>query len=260
MHTVIDAFPEDSVATLRQSLVTICDGHHCAAMLLDYLYEETLVRAHIGLRDEGHVKTDDLVSLLSGLFNTDDIYDALQRLEDKAYGVFTTVYYPGYPEPIEYIRYVVDIQRVDEILTQLLPPQKEIFTQPITPPAPQVIREIPLEQRYRTESARVMYHNRRAEDYGLPATLTLEQWIATLEHFEWKCAYCRGKYAVLEHFVPLGYEEGTTWSNCVPACNKCNGTKGPYHPKAFPPKMMEKWGGILSNVQQYLETRRDEAE
>jgi transcriptional regulator with XRE-family HTH domain len=71
-------------------------------------------------------------------------------------------------------------------------------------------REPLLDHKYKTETARVAYQRKRAEEMGLQATLCLEQWLETLEYFGWKCAYCRGKYAVIEHFVPLVHGGGTT--------------------------------------------------
>lgn len=49
-----------------------------------------------------------------------------------------------------------------------------------------------------------------------PATLTLQEWVATLCYFNWICAYCRErKYEVLEHFLPLKHEGGgTAADNC----------------------------------------------
>ena len=49
--------------------------------------------------------------------------------------------------------------------------------------------------------------------------LTMEQWLETLEYFNYKCAYCGGPFEVLEHYLA---EAGTTVSNCVPACFSCN--------------------------------------
>jgi hypothetical protein len=49
----------------------------------------------------------------------------------------------------------------------------------------------------------------------------MEQWIETLEYFDYTCAYCGGDYEVLEHYLPI-YKAGTTASNCVPACLHCN--------------------------------------
>jgi hypothetical protein len=86
--------------------------------------------------------------------------------------------------------------------------------------------------------ARQVWNNRNwAEHCNLPATLTLQQWLTTLDHFAWKCAYCQERsYEVLEHFIPMllrdidiqFYREigGTTARNCVPACHQCNSRKG----------------------------------
>lgn len=61
----------------------------------------------------------------------------------------------------------------------------------------------------------------RGEEYSL----TLEQWLLTLAHFGYCCAYCGGTYALLEHFIPIGEGVGTVVKNCVPACQSCNRLK-----------------------------------
>jgi hypothetical protein len=61
----------------------------------------------------------------------------------------------------------------------------------------------------------------RAKQAGAQHDLTLEQWLETLEYFDNKCAYCGGKYEVIEHYLPVS-QAGTTVSNCVPACLQCN--------------------------------------
>jgi 5-methylcytosine-specific restriction endonuclease McrA len=81
------------------------------------------------------------------------------------------------------------------------------------------------------EISRLNDQLKRAEKAGLPATLSLRQWVATIEHFKGLCAYCQNKpFEVLEHFVPVEMGGGTTASNCVPACNKCNAIKGGFSP------------------------------
>lgn len=71
----------------------------------------------------------------------------------------------------------------------------------------------------------------RATKEICPATLTLEQWLQTLEKFQWKCAYCQNMPGVIiEHFVPLALGGGTTQRNCVPSCYACNYKKGGVHP------------------------------
>jgi 5-methylcytosine-specific restriction endonuclease McrA len=110
-------------------------------------------------------------------------------------------------------------------------------------------RKIKLENKYKTEASRIALQIGRAEKLGLPATLTLEQWITTLDHFNWKCAYCSGRYTVIEHFIPLAHGKGTTKNNCVPACHKCNSQKGTYHPSQII-DMKES----IQTVQRYLDT------
>lgn len=63
--------------------------------------------------------------------------------------------------------------------------------------------------------------NQRAKQAGARHDLTLEQWLETLEYFNYKCAYCGAEYEVIEHYLPVG-RAGTTVSNCVPACLHCN--------------------------------------
>lgn len=71
---------------------------------------------------------------------------------------------------------------------------------------------------------------RRAEKLNLPATLTQKQWANTRQHFNNQCAYCRGgRYEVFEHFLPINWNGGTIYGNCVPACLSCNTCKD--HPK-----------------------------
>ncbi|GHO76469.1 hypothetical protein KSD_42400 [Ktedonobacter sp. SOSP1-85] len=66
---------------------------------------------------------------------------------------------------------------------------------------------------------------------GREATLTIVQWIATLDLYDWKCAYCGGPYEALEHQRPLvAPDGGTTALNCVPSCQSCNLRKGIRHP------------------------------
>lgn len=74
------------------------------------------------------------------------------------------------------------------------------------------------------ERNKVEQHNRRALIHKQPATLTFDEWMATLEYFQFKCAYCGGKYQVLEHVDCVRFS-GTTKANCVPACNSCNARK-----------------------------------
>jgi 5-methylcytosine-specific restriction endonuclease McrA len=75
------------------------------------------------------------------------------------------------------------------------------------------------------EERRTVGQRWRAHKRGLPATLTVVEWVQTLIDFEYRCAYCRGSFHDLEHYVPISQGGGTTVDNCVPACSSCNSSK-----------------------------------
>lgn len=71
------------------------------------------------------------------------------------------------------------------------------------------------------EIDRVDAQLRRARTLHAAATLTIIDWLSTLDHFDWQCAYCLSKpFQVMSHFVLLPHG-GTTPDNCVPACYGC---------------------------------------
>ena len=68
----------------------------------------------------------------------------------------------------------------------------------------------------RVESQCARAHTLQAE-----ASLTLVEWLETLNHFGWLCAYCQSKpFQVMSYYTPLP-QGGTTAANCVPACYRC---------------------------------------
>lgn len=76
-----------------------------------------------------------------------------------------------------------------------------------------------------TTEQRIRGQNQRAKQAGARHDLTLEQWLETLEYFNYKCAYCGTRdYEFIEHYLPVRVA-GTTVSNCVPACANCNALK-----------------------------------
>lgn len=105
------------------------------------------------------------------------------------------------------------------------------------------------------EEEKIKRHNKRAIALNNPGTLTVTQWMALLNHFQWGCAYCTdGPYDVLEHIIPLTFpSSGTTRWNCVPACNKCNSLKGPYHPDRMPRSIRNSIGKRLESVRNSLD-------
>lgn len=99
------------------------------------------------------------------------------------------------------------------------------------------------------ETRVVQRHLRDAQKAGRPATLKINEWLATLQHFNGYCAYCQKQpYQVLEHFIHLnpGGKDGggTTADNCVPSCESCNRKKKSIHPD----KMLAR--AISSNITQ----------
>lgn len=81
------------------------------------------------------------------------------------------------------------------------------------------------------ESTRIARHISRARLMGLEATLSLDEWLATLDLFNWSCAYCGGAFEGIEHLIPDYYGGGTTRENCLPACRSCNQQKANIDPR-----------------------------
>ncbi len=75
----------------------------------------------------------------------------------------------------------------------------------------------------------VLLNNRRARQRALPADLTVEQWIEVLGQSHGYCYHCHSfigeQTLVLDHLVPLALGGGTTLSNVVPSCQRCNADK-----------------------------------
>jgi hypothetical protein len=79
---------------------------------------------------------------------------------------------------------------------------------------------------YWEENRKVLSQLRRAVEKSLSAILTSDQWLDTLDHFGWMCAYrLVAPYEALERLVPIE-RGGTTADNCAPACKECNSSKG----------------------------------
>ena len=69
---------------------------------------------------------------------------------------------------------------------------------------------------------RLNQHRRRAA-----GALTPEEWIAILESYEHRCAYCgvRSDALQMDHVLPVSKGGPTTRENIVPACETCNKKK-----------------------------------
>lgn len=107
------------------------------------------------------------------------------------------------------------------------------------------------------ERQRVANHNARAVQAGLRADLSLAQWMETLADFNGLCAYCQERpYEHLEHFIPLTAGGGTTISNVVPACGRCNWSKGSDDPDLPQPSFFS--SDPRERVRRYLAARVDD--
>jgi len=105
---------------------------------------------------------------------------------------------------------------------------------------------------------------RHARKKNAVATLTPEQWIETLEHFDNCCVYCGEELINVQqdHVIPLSAGGGYTKKNMLPACKTCNSSKHSkelevWYPKQpfFTPQRLAKihaWIGFdtKSNTQQ----------
>lgn len=82
------------------------------------------------------------------------------------------------------------------------------------------------------EAAKTRIARYKSKKRNLVDTLTDEQWTAALEHFNHRCAYCiDGAAECQEHCTPVDKGGSYSASNIVPACLKCNSSKGARHLK-----------------------------
>ena len=80
------------------------------------------------------------------------------------------------------------------------------------------------------EVQRVKEHNNISHALGLPATLTIDEWLVHRRYFEGKCAYCQDRPATdLDHFIPSCFKGGTTIDNSAKLNHHPN--MMPTHPK-----------------------------
>lgn len=101
---------------------------------------------------------------------------------------------------------------------------------------------------------KVSLERSRARKNGCPATLTVAEWIRTLEDFKGLCAYCKERPALsIDHFIPIICGGGTTAGNCIPACQGCNTSKCGLHPDDRP-SPSHGWH-VMEEIRTYLATR-----
>lgn len=106
------------------------------------------------------------------------------------------------------------------------------------------------------ERQRVAVQNARAAQAGLTGDLSLDQWMETVADFNGLCAYCQERpFEHLEHFIPIDAGGGTTVGNVVPACGRCNWSKGSDDPDL--PQLTFFSNDPRERVRQYLAARAD---
>lgn len=90
--------------------------------------------------------------------------------------------------------------------------------------------------------SKLRYHYGRAIQYEVPAEkITVGQWNEKLRQHDHRCVYCqksptkRQRRLTFDHAIPLAKGGTHTIENLVPACLKCNLSKGA--------KLLENWNG-----------------
>jgi 5-methylcytosine-specific restriction endonuclease McrA len=90
-------------------------------------------------------------------------------------------------------------------------------------------RSLPPDERHR------LTHKKRAESYGVEHVAYSRT--AILERWGHACAYCGNHATHLDHVEPLSKGGTDTESNIVPACQRCNLSKGA--------KTLAEWAGTF---------------
>lgn len=88
-----------------------------------------------------------------------------------------------------------------------------------------------MENYRKSEEGRIadkLQHKKKREKMNqLPYTLTEDEWIQCLEHFNYSCAYCGSVSNIQkDHFVSIFNDGSYSKDNILPACGFCNPSKG----------------------------------
>jgi 5-methylcytosine-specific restriction endonuclease McrA len=222
----------------------LCENDWCLAVILHNLYQKALTKTN-GL--DNYTSTCSIQKLAKEYsYRIGEVSQAFYALEEFDLLEFTS---------IKSENYIIASYPLSSSLYPKVYKEKWVQFHRYTLYMGKIARRLPFHSQafYAQERDRIKSHNRRASDLNHPGALTFEQWMITLSDFDYSCAYCGGKYDVLEHFIPLTFDNsGTTRTNCVPACNRCNSLKGPYHPERMPGKIRQQFGNRFEYIQDWL--------
>lgn len=89
-----------------------------------------------------------------------------------------------------------------------------------------ILSKVSVYARVHPEVGRAKHHRRRARQLGGGGSFTAREWLALVEAFGGRCAYCGAAGPVtVDHRVPV-HRGGSSWiENILPACRVCNQRK-----------------------------------
>jgi hypothetical protein len=110
------------------------------------------------------------------------------------------------------------------------------------------------------EAKRVAVHVNRAKELGAAATLTLEEWFACLDYWDYKCVVCDNPHRRgMDHWKNLGskfagvtHYIGTIATNVWSLCQTCNVKKRTFEPEQWL-MMLDTSGVKLAEVNRYFD-------
>ena len=231
---------------LEGDFVTICSRgkspSHCKALILTVLENHMNAQRAKGGREYMCLTVSEWITHTYMFYSRDSIMDSLEELAEEK----LIIRQPITRNNKKTSEYTLHLENID-LQLRMLPDNTCIHE-------PEEIASTAKDQRIYSQLPRIRRHNKRAILAGLPATLSSEQWLQTLEDFDYSCAFCKGSYDVLEHFVPLANKsEGTTECNCIPACSECNRIKSDTHPLMLPAD--SPLSLAVPSIMRYLEMR-----
>lgn len=83
--------------------------------------------------------------------------------------------------------------------------------------------------------------------------LNYNQWLQTLQYFNYKCAYCHKPITQtnvhMDHFIPVNNGGTFIFKNILPACHECNLAKSSKSPSTFTKSINSKF---INHIKQFV--------